>query len=338
MNSNSNRSTQLLLAGAIHIDDVATTTSPLIARASNPVSWSRYMGGVAVNAACAAARSPLLTEPVHFCGAVGDDPYATGLKEALTLSGVIGHLCTLAGRTTGRYSAIMDQGDLYIGLSDVSLCEELLATEIIGKLDALNDASLDPEAGSVKSSVSPGAQHIEHANRPRHNSALLLDANLSQNCIRTLVDWAENQSITLTALSVSPVKSRRLLPIAGQTTLLFCNRREAQAMLGIPQSSEPPLSTLSDGLQKLGFRQFVLTDGAEPALVQIDHHQYRLPVSTNHTVHSANGAGDALAGASFAAWASGMELVDAVRDYGLPEAARVLQGQQKPVSIKSSVG
>ena len=219
---------------------------------------------------------------------------------------------------TGRYSAIMSNtGELILGLANVQLAEQLPP---LFAQSAMQNNSVD---------------------------ALLLDANLSDGCIAALIKCAEETSIPVAAMTVSPSKAVRFLPMASGIELLFCNRLEAQALAqaaGLISSkvlaARLPLQTLGDALAEIGFRQFVLTDGASDLLIG-DNAEYTMlainPVkpgnSPGNTTGNVNGAGDALAGASLAAYCLGCTLIKAVMENGLGKAASVICGKHSPLPL-----
>lgn len=85
---------------------------------------------------------------------------------------------------------------------------------------------------------------------------------------------------------------------------------------------------LSDALAAAGFETHVLTDGQAPVIVNdadgtasID-----VPAITTTGRGTANGAGDALSGATIAAVHAGLALREAVSSAGLPAASGILRG------------
>lgn len=298
-----------MIVGALHVDDIATSRQALIARASNPVSRHQRVGGVAANAALAAAgvgrdAHPIGSQRVAFAAAIGTDAVAAQLEKTLLDAGILPCLQYLSGCLTGRYIAVLEpDGELYIGLSDVALAESLDATKVplhIG-LDACG--------------------------------ALLMDANLSEACLINLSKLACTAGITQAAMSVSPAKSRRLLGMASSLDLLFCNRREAIALAADSFPVDAHIDQLADALLDRGFSQFVLTDASSPVVVQNHQTRHHIPVPKLDSASSVNGAGDALAGATFAAWCAGEELADAVHTVGLPLAARVVRGEHVATAL-----
>lgn len=295
---------RLMIVGALHVDDIATSCSPLIAQASNPVTWKQHIGGVAANAAFSAREVASESRQIAFCAVTGNDPVADQLEQALSRAGVQACLQRTPDSPTGRYTAVMNHdGELHIGLSDVALAERLDASQV------------------------PLVQTGQAC------QALLVDANLSGQCLASLASHAESLGIKLAAMSVSPVKSQRLLPLASSIDLLFINRREALALIDQSLPIDLPLDTLADGLTRLGFNEFVLTDATDPVLVQTAADRQYIVVPPVAQRVSVNGAGDALAGASFAAWCEGLTLADAVRNVGLKQSARVVTGERRPARL-----
>ncbi len=125
-----------MIVGALHVDDIATSRQGLIARASNPVSRHQRVGGVAANAALAAASigrggNSQADQHVAFAAAIGTDAVATQLENTLLQAGILPCLQYLPGCMTGRYIAVLEpDGELYIGLSDVALAESLDAAKV----------------------------------------------------------------------------------------------------------------------------------------------------------------------------------------------------------------
>ena len=302
---------RLAIIGALHVDDIARSSSSLVSRASNPVSWEQRLGGVAANSARAAAQSGIGSQTIEFMAAVGDDSLGRSLFTALSTCNVIPKLQTIPGHATGRYTAILNSdGELYIGLADVALAEQL------------------------------ASNHVQKLAQSGPYSAFMVDANLSEHCLVSVANLATKTSTRLAVLTVSPSKSLRLRPIAAQVDLLFCNRREAMALVANDDAAAELIGTeyvntelLADGLCKLGFKQIVLTDAQEPILIQDSDSRHRIPVPNIESPYTVNGAGDAMAGACFAAWASGMSLYDSVKQHGINAATGVVRGELLAIAL-----
>lgn len=300
-----------MIVGALHLDELADVQGTTVLHASNPVTWRYSIGGVAANAALSAAQVTNSDCTVALACAVGTDSLAQSLTTGLRANGVDVHEQLVENAATGRYTAIMDnQGELLLGLADVDLARELASGHVM---------------------------KLMHALRP---AAVLLDANLSGSCLHAISEYCSQTSIILAAMAVSPVKARKLLAHSTTIDLLFCNRREAVALTNnelddedIDAVSRLPIDKLADELQQAGFMQFVLTDGKQDVLVQTEAHRSRTPVPSVIVHDHVNGAGDALAGACFAAFANKHSLVQALRDYGLPQARQIISGGTSAIPV-----
>ena len=280
----------LVIFGALHRDLVGVLASAYHPAASNPVHFTLGTGGVGANVARAVVRSKQV-ESVCLVVPVG----AEGLSPDLAATGFEGiDICPVAVPATsaGRYVAIVDSnGDLVSGFSDTSACESAELVPLI-------------------SECPPGVRTV------------VLDANLSQTTLKGL---ATSLPILRFALAVSPSKAPRLIPVAKQIDTLFCNRREAAAMTGLPTDSAS--DALATTLLSIGFTGLVLTDGAAAVTVCEDGKvsSIETPVLTRAPGGNANGAGDALAGATIAACHAGMTLGDAVAGPGFKAAAQAME-------------
>ncbi len=301
------------VAGALHVDEVARVKGRFVPKASNPVSWQRYVGGVGCNAARAAQSvySQASVGTVNLHAAIGDDADGQALISRIENEGLMVQPQFITGNLTGRYSAVMSEsGELELGLADVQLAEQLHPRTII-------KAWIEAPAHTV-----------------------LLDANLSTDCISSLIEYAGAANNFIAAMAVSPHKVVRLAHFAHHIDLLFCNRLEAYALAEFAQveldhttAASVSLHQLSDALAIIGFNDFVLTDGGAPMIIHSNgtkNSQQPPPVNLNHNV---NGAGDTLAGATLAAVTLGKSLDDAVTHHGLPMAASILSGSRLPLDL-----
>jgi len=297
MTSITQPASSILIVGAVHVDEVAHSTVPLVMKASNRIQWQHTLGGVATNVARAAHHSLAGASAVSLIGTVGDDPRGRQIQQILEASGINASLSVNPQYNTGRYTVIIDNdGELCVGLSDVAIAEQLTCG------------------------------HVHQATHWPTTQAVLIDANLTQSCIEDIIDQTSPDSIPTAAVAVSPAKALRLLPIATKLDLLFCNRREAAALTRLPNESNP-IEKLAEGLLETGFKQFILTDGSEPALLQLHDERLCVPVPAISLAQNVNGAGDALAGATFAQWTQGLSLRNALTEHGLRMAANVVIGK-----------
>jgi len=282
--------------GAIVIDEVARLEQALHPGASNPVSWTRSLGGVAANVYAAAH------ERASACliSAIGDDAMGVDIRSMLAGNQhATDGLCLYPGYQSGRYCAVLDQqGELILGLASTEVVELLDHTSIRAALARLN----------IRSSTAEDS-HI-----------IVVDTNLSTSCLRAL---CENQpDSTLVVMTVSPIKAMRIVDQAANIDILMTNRRESAELTNLPITSD--IEALSDGLLQHGFPRHVITDGDADLIVTEHSSRQRIAVPVLTTAGSVNGAGDALAGASLAAVQQGKPLAEAVRDHGLGAAAAVI--------------
>jgi len=279
----------LVIFGALHRDLVATLLQPHQEATSNPVTFALSSGGVGANTARAAIRSQFV-QTLRLVSPAG----ATGLAPDVATSGFEGiDICPVPvpGAQAGRYVAIVDtDGEVISGYSDTSAC------------DAADAVSLLNEC-------------------PASARSMVVDANLSTKTLETLLS---SLPIARYALAVSPVKARKLITLAQLVDTLFCNRLEAASITGL--SGDTPLNTLSDALGTCGFTTHVLTDGGADLLVLEDGTRTPVTVEGPQLTGSgnANGAGDALAGATIAACHAGQSLTSAVSSAGLAAARQIM--------------
>lgn len=131
------------------------------------------------------------------------------------------------------------------------------------------------------------------------------DENLSYH--QSLVNWLQaNPEIKL---AFSPgthqikVGVEKLRDIYARTEILFCNKQEAEKILGAPllrdqTSSEPEvwsLRSLAEGLKKLGPKIIVITDGEAGAYCLDQENNLWFMPTLNDKAFERTGAGDAFA-------------------------------------------
>ncbi len=223
----------LCIIGALHVDEIAIARAALIKGESNPVSWERYVGGVAANLARAAAR---FTTGVRLVVNIGHDRDGRELMHAMTTQEVQVINTAVSSTLTGRYSAVLDvTGEVFIGLADVAQAEHLTWASIEPHLDL--DAT----------------------------ECVIVDGNLSADTINQIV--ARCHSLTppthlLVAVLVSPGKAHRFRQALGTLDVLFCNRAEAGALYKT-FDLKPTLSSkvITSELIAQGCAYLVMTDG-----------------------------------------------------------------------------
>jgi len=291
----------LLIIGGLLVDDIAILAENLTLGSSNPVSWHHRLGGVATNVARVVARQL----DVLLIANTGGDHHGKILADLLAQESLSSSLVVWTNQTSDRYTAVLNpDGELFMGLADAQLAGQMQWSDIEQRL---------PEW------------------RP---SAIVLDANLSQNCItETVTEFALRYPtpVPIYALAVSPTKSVRWLDVADKVDVLLCNRREAAALTNLDWQSH--INMLADGLMQSGFTSFVITDGGSDILVQERLNRSTVSVPAIQIDRNVNGAGDAMAGAAIVQLILGQQLPQAISSAGLTAAQAVLTGNSEPPTI-----
>jgi pseudouridine kinase len=264
--------------------------------ASNPGSVRVLPGGVGFNVASLLVRLGL---DVALVARVGDDADGRLLLAAADAAGIEPTaIVTSPGARTACYHATLDhQGGLIIGIADMSICEEL------------TPASIDA------------------ATRTTHDEIWLVDANLPQPTLAFIAESAMAAERPLVALSVSPAKAQRLAAIVERLSLVICNRREAAVVLGrVWTGVGPAAGELAAALVAAGSEAAIVTDSANPLAAAV-RDEVRSFTPFPSAVASVNGAGDAFAGATVRALASGASLFEAILP-GLAAAALTVESAE----------
>lgn len=322
MNYPTHEHIKLHVVGGLLLDETTIVEGDLISGASNPVAWKRFAGGVAANAARAACSvyegqshlSGTNSSSVTLYTALGNDSDAAALLNTMASIDLAVDAHYVDEFSTGRYSAIMDSsGNLLLGLADVGVAEQLHASHVLNKLNR----------SAVNTLV----------------STLLIDANLSADCIAELTKEASEYHSFVAALTVSPYKAKKLLPVAEHVDLLFCNRQEAMALTSAAADRPPhtdnivSLEQLASQLVELGFSDLIITDAGNGLLSRCQGINTMVQVPEINITHNVNGAGDTLAGATLAAMTTGLSQLQAIELAGLPLAAEVLTGKRAPLAV-----
>jgi len=289
--------------GALNLDEIATSETTLLLGESNPVHWHRRVGGTATNIAVAAARTHRLPK-VQLLANCGHDTRADGLISALTKINVEVLATDASPYGPGRYSAVLQpDGEVLIGLADAAQAEALSLT-LISELNVLETAN-----------------------------TVVLDGNLSSAALREVSRHLAGHCSVI-GVCVSPGKSSRFTSALPFLDAFFCNRQEAVAIL---ETNIDPSDSVKQ-ICAMGATHTILTDGENGIYVGSRTQCTHLPVPSIDSVHTLNGAGDALTGAT-AAQLCGHSithdlLVAAITEYGIPAAKAVISGQVTALTIE----
>ena len=277
--------------GGATVDYVAQSLAKPVAGASNPGSAHRVPGGVGFNVACVLARLGIRTRLVTRVGADAD---GEAIMAAARSAGVDTAAVSVSPATPSAayHAALDDEGNLIVGIADMAIFDEI-----------------------SPASVAPG---IKGASSDR--DFWIVDANLPEDTLAFLAVEANTRLRQIAALTVSPAKATKLLPLLDRLSYLFTNRREAAALLWRdPADAAIPVSRLASDLARTRMTKVIVTNGMEP-LAAASSRDVRSYAPFRAAVHGVNGAGDSLAAGTIRGLASGHPLSDAIR-FGLAASA-----------------
>lgn len=284
---------ELVIVGGVNIDTSVTLEETLSMGVSNPAEFASQLGGVAANV----SRATCQQLKTHLLTTAGDPDSTTAgqISTALARAGVSHTLIPSTG-PAGHYIAVLDQqGELVLGLVDSGAVEMLTAKSVNEELKKF-----------------PTTTH------------LAFDCNLSSCVIEAITTY--RQACFRIALAVSPAKIKRLAIHASSIDLLLGNREEFATLTGLPTQTDA--ESLTNSILNSGFSSCVMSDGGKALTIAEQSGISHVEVEPLHqTVESVNGAGDALAGGVIVGLCCGLNLQQSVRQFGLPAARNILQGQ-----------
>lgn len=307
----------LVVIGALHVDEIATSARPLTLGESNVVTWKRSAGGVASNvaraaataavraAAITAAEPPQSEHPVTLIANCGDGAAGLALQQALNQAGVEVKATHKNVNHTGRYTAVLQpNGEVLVGLADVAQAEDIEVSHV-----------------------------LPHLTNPQPVS-LVLDGNLNATCLEGLSTRYNLENNAVIGVCVSPEKAPRFLKTLPHLTALFCNLAEAKALAlatGTLKDEEP--KALASTLCQIGCQHIVMSLGINGVLITSADQQTHVAVKSIDNPITLNGPGDALAGATITQLSTSdithQQLIYAVEHVGLPAARAIITGVHK---------
>lgn len=198
----------VIAVGSAAVDTIARPTAGLEVGVAVPAEMRTAFGGVARNIAENLAR---LDQPVIFLSAVGKDGPGERLLAALSDAGVdVSAVLRTEGFPTGRYVGILrEEGGLQYGFHDMRISNALTADYLRAHASLFADAS-----------------------------AIVLDANLPKNTLRTLFSLARRHNIPVVADPTSPRLAVRLQRYLPRLAVITPDHYEAAALLGRPISQD----------------------------------------------------------------------------------------------------
>lgn len=286
----------IFATGGAHIDRRGRVIGPYVAEASNPGVIREEVGGGIFNACSTLSRRG---SSVRFFSVRGGDSGGEAVARAIEEADFDDLSATHLDRQTASYTAILDgNGDVIVALADMAIYEACLERN-------LRRAKLREAIAS--------------------SDAIFCDANLPEAALATLMRHCADQPVF--AIAISPAKVVRLRTVLSRLSVLFMNRREAKALLDIPQESDPAGEALCAGLMKAGLEGGVISDGGHTLHAFQSGRIFTLTPPPVDKIVDVTGAGDALAGATVAAMMRGEPLENALLE-GLAASALTIQSDK----------
>ncbi|RWO58601.1 PfkB family carbohydrate kinase [Mesorhizobium sp.] len=271
------KSPTILAVGGAYIERRGQVSGAFVPAASNPGTMREEVGGAVFNALRCAVRRGVSGS---LLSVRGGDVLADTLSRAIAAAGIADLSVVFLDRTTPSNTVLIDgDGALIAGLADMALYDLALAKQI--------------RRAKVREAISTA-------------DAVLCDANLPSAALERLVTLAAGKLVF--GLAVSPDKAARLAPVLGSLALAFMDRREAGVLTGADVHADE--RGIVDGLRRAGLKSGVVTAGDGPVL-GFDEADAFLILPPKKV---ADGAADALAGATVAALLRGLTLGAALRE------------------------
>lgn len=271
------KSPTILAVGGAYIDRRGQVSGAFVPAASNPGTMREDVGGAVFNALRCAVRRGVSGS---LLSVRGGDVLADTVSRAIAAAGIADLSVVFLDRTTPSNTTIIDgDGALIAGLADMALYDLALAKQI--------------RRAKVREAISTA-------------DAVLCDANLPPAALERLVALAAGKPVF--ALAVSPSKAARLTLVLEFLAMAFMNRHEAGALTGADVDADE--GGIVDGLRRAGLKSGVVTADDGPVL----GFDAAGAFSILPPKKVADGAADALAGATVAALLRGLTLRAALRD------------------------
>lgn len=279
-------SANVVVFGAVNVDLLATADRLALTDDSTPGTLRRYAGGVGRNIAENLVRLGVDTKLVS---AVGDDEFGRQiLSDAAKLGMDVSAVSVKSELATASYTAIHNcDGELLYAVNDMRIFDQFE----LPPMDGLDAAAAD---------------------------AVVLDANLPEAVIRSVVDMCQAQMIV--ADGVSSTKCLRLSGILSSLSLLKVNRAEAMVLSGCDSKND---KTLLHELHELGPKEILLTAGRDGVVVSSNTELHSKSAVPGVDVVSTSGAGDAMLSGVLAARLHGCDITEQL-NWGTVAAAETL--------------
>ncbi|UFU00296.1 winged helix-turn-helix transcriptional regulator [Radiobacillus kanasensis] len=259
-----NDKTYITCIGGANIDRKAMAMEKVSLYSSNPVSTSESFGGVARNIAENVSRLGIST---RILTTVGDDKEGQAVLEKCQQDGIdVSHVWLLPSQRTGTYTALIDtNGEMVVSLADMSI------------YDQLTPAMLEERWGHIA-----------------YSQVIMVDTNISTECLAYLMERCQAADIPLYMDPVSVAKTKKLPKRLDGVALILPNQDEAELLAGISITSIQGAKAACQRILERGVQQVVITMGAEGVVYASSDQSGHIPAISTEVV-DVTGAGDAFA-------------------------------------------
>lgn len=259
----------MVCIGAMLVDECFTSLENPIAGTSNPATYFRSSGGVAGNVANHLA---LLGKNVELITHFGEDTDGKWLKEKCKENGVGISESIISKQNTGRYVALLTPSG------------ELFAGAMTGHFDAvICIAFLEKKISLLKSA-----------------SILLIDCNLSIDCLKWLLEFSDKEKIPCVVEPVSIPKASKLKHLLIKNVLLLTPNYEEMGAI-CDTTGKSNTDKLIEEILSRGVKNLWIRNGKNGSTIYNTKQTYELTAPKVNVIDT-TGAGDAALGGWIYAW------------------------------------
>lgn len=292
-----NQRNSVVCIGAANLDRKIKTDTELLGYTSNPVNSKVSIGGVVRNVAENLGR---LEHEVILISTVGNDPEWARIKALsapfMNTDGTI----VVEGESTGCYTALLDKdGEMYLGLADMSIYDKFTPELLIKKQHFLKNAS-----------------------------CIVVDLNCPKETLEFIFAYAQKQQIHLAVIAVSEPKMKHMPTDLKAIDCLFINKGELGALVHYPLDSSEKLERAVDTLLYDGVKNVILTAGSQGVFFASKDYKKWFSIKSleGSKIVDVTGAGDSFSAAYISAWLN-HDSVDRCILAGITNAYHTIQSE-----------
>jgi pseudouridine kinase len=272
----------VVIIGGANMDIQGVPGARLREHDSNPGTVNTSPGGVARNIAENLAR---LGADCRLIAPVGNDYHGQLLMQQGNDVGIdMRNMLQFETASTSTYVSVLDDsGDMFVGISDMSILDRLNAEQL-----RLHEKML------------------------QHASLVIADTNLTDSALRYLTSTCTAQALFVD--TVSTTKAVRIKPYLAAVHTLKPSLIEAQALAGIRAPTDEQLPELAAWFHEHGVNRLFITLGSRGVFYSTGNAQgIEKAVATGEPSINASGAGDAFVAGLAHAWLQQWPLLKSVR-------------------------